>query len=319
MSTAINPSDAVGPQDGAPVAGVTDEESSPPPANKTRMVGQRRGTGTWWRHLLVWVAIAWSLFPIVFILSAALNPAGTLATSNLLPSGFSLENWRELFETRPYWTWYRNALVISLVATAGAVFIGACAAYAFSRLRFTGRRPGLLALLLVQMFPALLTFVALYFTMVRVGEIIPAIGLNTSLGLILVYLGGAMGANIWLLKGYFDTVPRELDEAATIDGASHARIFFTMTLRLVAPILVTVAMLAFVQFWGEFMLASIFLKDADAQTLGVGLWQMQQGNEKNAQFGEFAAGALLASIPVVVLYLVFQRQLVSGLTSGSVK
>ena len=141
MSTAINPSDAVGPQDGAPVAGVTDEESSPPSASRTRMVGQRRGTGTWWRHLLVWVAIAWSLFPIVFILSAALNPAGTLATSNLIPSGFSLENWRELFETRPYWTWYRNALVISLVATAGAVFIGACAAYAFSRLRFTGRRP----------------------------------------------------------------------------------------------------------------------------------------------------------------------------------
>ncbi|SNC73602.1 carbohydrate ABC transporter membrane protein 2, CUT1 family [Kytococcus aerolatus] len=290
-----------------------------PEVPTTRVVGRRRSTGTWWRHLLVWLAIAWALFPILFILSAALNPAGTLSTSGLLPRAFSTSNWSELFASRPYWTWYRNALVISLVATAGAVFIGACAAYAFSRLRFAGRRPGLMALLLVQMFPALLTFVALYFTMVEVGEVLPEVGLNTTTGLILVYLGGAMGANIWLLKGYFDTVPRELDEAARIDGASHVRIFFTMTLRLVAPILVTVAMLAFVQFWGEFMLASIFLKDVDSQTLGVGLWQMQQGNEKNANFGEFAAGALLASLPVVVLYLTFQRQLVSGLTSGSVK
>ena len=128
-----------------------------------------------------------------------------------------------------------------------------------------------------------------------------------------------MGANVWLLKGYFDTVPRELDEAAKVDGASHARIFFTMTLRLVMPILVTTFMLAFIGLFSEFMLASIFLRDVDSQTLGVGLWSMSKGNEANRLFGQFAAGALLCSIPVVLLYLSVQKQIVGGLTTGSVK
>jgi len=144
-------------------------------------------------------------------------------------------------------------------------------------------------------------------------------GINTPAGLILAYLGGAMGANVWLLKGYFDTVPRELDEAAKVHGASHARIFFTMTLRLVMPILVTVFMLSFVGLFGEFMLASIFLRDVDSQTLGVGLWAMIQKGNMNRYFGQFWAGAVLASLPVVLLYLGFQKQLVGGLTQGSVK
>ena len=186
-------------------------------------------------------------------------------------------------------------------------------------MRFQGRRPGLLALLLLQMFPALLTFVALYITFAKVGDVLPFIGLNTVWGLILVYLGGAMGANVWLLKGYFDTVPRELDEAAKVDGASHARIFFTIILRLVMPILVTVFMLSFIGLYGEFLLASIFLRDVDSQTLGVGLFTMTKGNERNRLFGQFAAGALLASLPVVLMYLAFQKQLVGGLTQGSVK
>lgn len=228
---------------------------------------------------------------------------------------------RTLFsdEARPFVTWYKNSLIIAFVGGLLSVFIGACAAYAFSRLRFKGRRVGLMALLLLQMFPALLAFVGLYITFSKVGEVMPTFGLNTIAGLILVYLGGAMGSNVWLLKGYFDTVPKELDEAAMVDGASHARIFFTMTLRLVTPILVTVFMLAFVGLFGEFMLASIFLTDKDAQTLGVGLWGMTKGNERNALFGQFAAGSVLSSIPIMVLYLVFQRQLVGGLTQGSVK
>jgi len=127
-----------------------------------------------------------------------------------------------------------------------------------------------------------------------------------------------MGANVWLLKGYFDTVPRELDEAAKIDGASHARIFFTMQLRLVIPILVTVGMLAFVGLFNEFLLASVFLKDVDQQTLAVGLWALLTA-DRNKYFGPFCAGAILASAPIVLLYLSFQGQIVGGLTSGSVK
>lgn len=275
----------------------------------------------WWRHALALLALAFALFPILFVVSAALNPAGSLDTTSLFPTGFSFDNVKTLLsdDARPFMTWYKNSLIIALVGGLLSVFIGASAAYAFSRLRFRGRRVGLMALLLLQMFPALLAFVGLYITFSKIGEVIPAFGLNTTLGLILVYLGGAMGSNVWLLKGYFDTVPKELDEAAMVDGASHARIFFTMTLRLVTPILVTVFMLAFVGLFGEFMLASIFLTDKDAQTLGVGLWGMTKGNERNALFGQFAAGSVLSSIPIMVLYLVFQRQLVGGLTQGSVK
>lgn len=281
----------------------------------------RRRGGLWWRYLLALISLVFALFPIVFIISAALNPSGSLSTTQLFPTGFSWANFQALFDdpSRPYARWYVNSLVIAGVASVISVFIGACAAYAFSRLRFPGRRSGLMILLMLQMFPALLAFVGLYITFTRVGEVLPAFGLNTRPGLILAYLGGAMGANVWLLKGYFDTVPRELDEAAMVDGASHARIFFTMTLRLVTPILVTVFMLSFVGTYGEFMLASIFLTDVDSQTLGVGLYGMTVGDQRNALFGEFAAGSLLASIPVIVLYLAFQRQLIGGLTKGSVK
>jgi len=290
------------------------EASATPPRRR------KKGGGVWWRHALALLALAFALFPILFIVSSAFNNAGTLSTSGLMPTRFGIDNFKDLFadQARPYWTWFRNSMIVSVVATVATLFLGATAAYAFSRLRWKGRRAGLLAILLLQMFPAVLAFGALYITFANVGNVLPALGLNTLAGLILVYLGGAMGANIWLLKGYFDTVPKELDEAAYIDGASHARIFFSITLRLATPILATVAMLAFVGLWGEFLLASIFLTDVDQQTLAVGLWQTRNA-DVNRYFGQFVAGAVIASIPVVLVYLSLQKQLIGGLTQGSVK
>ncbi|MDO5663397.1 MAG: sugar ABC transporter permease, partial [Brachybacterium sp.] len=188
------------------------------PAKKVRStstVSRSRG-GVWWRHLLAILALVWALFPVMFILSAALNPAGTLSAASPFPQHFSMQNFSRLFAstTFPFWTWFGNSLIIAGLGTVFQVFIGAAAAFAFSRLRWTGRRPGLMTLLLAQMFPALLAFPALYIMFLRIGEVLPAIGLNTLWGLLLVYLGGAMGANVWLLKGYFDTIPKEMDEAA---------------------------------------------------------------------------------------------------------
>ncbi|AXH97365.1 sugar ABC transporter permease [Ornithinimicrobium avium] len=282
--------------------------------------GSRPRTGTWWRHLIALIVVAWALFPVLFVVSAALNPAGTLSATSPIPQHFSTKNFDDLFSstTFPFWTWFKNSLVVAGLGTLITVFIAAAAAFAFSRLRWRGRRPGLMALLLAQMFPALLAFPALYLMFLHLGQSLPVVGLNTLWGLLLVYLGGAMGANVWLLKGYFDTIPKELDEAAKIDGASHARIFFTMTLRLVSPILATVGILAFVGLWGEFMLASIFLLDQDVRTLGVGLYSLNLA-DRNRYFGMFAAGALVASIPPVLVYLSLQKQLIGGLTSGSVK
>ncbi|MGW5237772.1 sugar ABC transporter permease [Monashia sp. NPDC004114] len=287
-------------------------------ANVVHAVGEKKRSGTWWKYVLAIIALIWALFPIVFIVSAAFNPSGTLSTTQLLPNNIGTDNFTQLFDIRPYWAWYKNTLFIAGVGAFASVFIGAAAAYAFSRMRFYGRRGGLMTLLLAQMFPVMLAFVAMYLTFDYIGDSIPAIGLNTQIGLMIAYLGGAMGAIVWLFKGYFDTVPRELDEAAKVDGASHARIFFTIILRLVLPILATVGMLAFVGLFSEFLLASIFLKDAENQTLAVGLWALLKA-DKNKYFGAFCAGALLASVPVMALYFAVQRFLVGGLTAGSVK
>ena len=270
------------------------------------------------RYLALAAALVFALFPIWFIVAAAVNPAGNLNTTQLLPDGFGTGNYTELTGARPFWSWYKNTLIIAGFGSIFAVFIGVCAAYAFSRLRFAGRRPGLMTLLLIQMFPSLLTFVALFRIFTDLGDVIPQFGLNTSIGLILAYLGGAMGGNVWLLKGYFDTGPKELDEAAKVDGASHARIFFTITLPLITPILVTVGMIQFIGLFNEFLLASVFLRDVDSQTLGVGLNALLTA-DRNKYFGAFCVGAVLASAPIVLLYLAFQKQLVGGLTAGSVK
>jgi len=270
------------------------------------------------RYLAIGAALIFALFPIWFIVAAAVNPSGNLNTTQLIPDAFGLGNYTDLTASRPFWSWYKNTLIIAGFGSLFAVFIGVCAAYAFSRLRFAGRRPGLMTLLLIQMFPSLLTFVALFRIFTELGDVIPQFGLNTSLGLILAYLGGAMGGNVWLLKGYFDTVPKELDEAAKVDGASHARIFFTITMPLITPILVTVGMIQFIGLFNEFLLASVFLRDVDSQTLGVGLNALLTA-DRNKYFGAFCVGAVLASAPIVLLYLAFQKQLVGGLTAGSVK
>ena len=271
-------------------------------------------------HLAVLAALIFAIFPLVYILSAALNPAGSLDASQLLPKAYSANNFKFLFNT-PNWDfpkWFTNSIIVCLANAFVAVFIGSMAAYAFSRLRFKGRRAGLATLLLLQMFPSTLAFVALYLTFSKIGDVIPFLGLNSLWGLILCYAGGAMGGNVWLLKGYFDTVPKELDEAARVDGAGHARTFFTIVLPLVTPILVTVFMLTFIGTFSEFMLAGIFMTDAQNWTVAVGLNALLTA-DRNKYFGPFCAGALLATIPVMALYFAFQKQLTGGLTSGSVK
>ena len=274
----------------------------------------------WWRHLTGLAALAFALIPIVFLVSAALNPTGTLSTTSLIPSGASFDNFSKLFRDKnsPYVRWYFNTLVICGSSAVLNVLIGVSGAYAFARLRFRGRRVGLTGILLVQMFPNFISLAALYLTFINIGAVVPAAGLNTSLGLILVYLGGAMGVNTWLLKGYLDTIPKELDESARIDGASESQIFFRITLPLARPMLVVVGLFSFVGLLNEILLAGVFLTDTSHKTLAVGLFGLVSGNH-NTDYGEFAAGSLLAGLPVVLIYLYLQKFLVKGLTAGAVK
>ena len=271
-----------------------------------------------WRHLVGVAMLVFALAPIVFVISAALNPLGTLSSSELVPTGASFGNFTRLFADTEFGNWFLNSIVIAGLSSIASVFISALAAYAFSRRRFRGRRVGLLSVLLIQMFPQFLAIVAIFLIFSTVTDYWPALGFNTWWGLILLYLGGALGVNTWLMKGFFDTVPRELDESATMDGASHPQVFFRILLPLVAPILAVTALLAFIGTINEFLIANVFLTDAGAKTLPVGLVGMVAG-ERNANFGMFCAGTLLTAIPTVLVFQLLQRYITDGLTAGAVK
>ncbi|MBM7492409.1 arabinogalactan oligomer/maltooligosaccharide transport system permease protein [Micromonospora luteifusca] len=293
------------------------ELASPAVANRRR---SRWFAQVGWRHVVAVLAVLFSLFPIVFVLSAALNPLGTLSTTDLVPTGgVSLGNFGGLFERTAFGRWFLNSLLIAGVASFASVFLSALAAYAFSRMRFRGRRVGLLSLLLIQMFPQFLAIVAIYLIFGAITDLWPSIGFNTPWGLLLLYLGGALGVNTWLMKGFFDTLPRELDESATVDGASHAQVFFRIMLPLVAPILAVAGLLAFIGTINEFLMANVFLTSTDSKTLAVGMYGLLQSNERDSNFGIFAAGTLLTAIPTVLVFQLLQRYIVSGLTTGAVK
>jgi arabinogalactan oligomer/maltooligosaccharide transport system permease protein len=288
--------------------------------------------GSWfrqvgWRHIVGIIALFFALFPILFVISAAFNPLGTLSSTELVPTGASLENFRNLFKgVMPgttiqrirFGSWFFNTLFIGVTAAVVSMFLSACAAYAFSRYRFRGRRAGLLSLLLVQMFPQFLAVVALYLLFTTISDLYPRIGFNTPWALILLYLGGALSVNTWLMKGFLDTIPKELDESAKVDGATHSQIFFGIILPLIAPILAVTGLIGFITAVNEFLLASIFLTDLDSQTLAVGLYGLVAG-ERNNNFGVYCAGSLLTAIPIVALFQFLQRYIVGGLTAGAVK
>jgi arabinogalactan oligomer/maltooligosaccharide transport system permease protein len=271
-----------------------------------------------WRHLVGVLAVLFSLVPVVFVVSAAVNPVGSLSSTNLVPTGAGLGNFRDLFHRTAYGHWYLNSILIAGLSAAAGVFVSMLAAYAFSRMRFAGRRVGLMSLLLIQMFPQFLAVVAIYLIFGAVGDFYPAIGLNTQWGLLIVLLGGALGVNTWLMKGFLDTVPKEIDESAVMDGASHAQTYFRIILPLVAPILAVTVLISFIFTINEFLLASTFLTSPDTKTLAVGLYGLMQ-DQRNANFGMFCAGSLLTAIPTVVLFQFLQRYIVSGLTIGAVK
>ncbi|GAA2403219.1 sugar ABC transporter permease [Catellatospora methionotrophica] len=272
-----------------------------------------------WRYAVVLLVCAFALFPVVFVVSAAINPLGTLGSTGLIPEGASLSNFHDLLTgDHPFAQWFLNSVVIALISAFAGLLISVAAAYAFSRMRFRGRRVGLLSILLIQMFPQFLAIVAIFIVFTDVTELYPAFGFNRPWGLLILYLGGALGVNTYLMKGYLDTVPKEIDESATMDGASHVQTFFRIILPLVGPVLAVTAMLSFIGTINEFLIANVFLRDTEAKTLAVGMYGMLT-DKRDANFGMFAAATLLTAIPTVSLFLWLQKYIVSGLTAGAVK
>lgn len=270
-----------------------------------------------WRYPVAAAIIAFALFPLIFVLSASFNPRGSLAGSSQLFSAMSGANYAALADTA-YWTWFLNTLVIGSATAIGSVLMGASAAYAFSRFRFRGRRLGLTSLLIIQMFPQTIAFVAVFLMLLAIGEVVPVLGINSTLALICVYLGGALGSNTFLMYGFFNSVPVEIDEAARIDGATHAQIYWRLIMPLVTPVLAVVGLLGFMTAFGDFILARLVLTSEENWTLAVGMYQWVS-NQLTSRWGLFAAGTVIAALPVLALFLALQRYIVGGLTSGSVK
>lgn len=273
-----------------------------------------------WRHIVGVLAVAFAVFPIMFVISASLNESGSISAAGLLPTeGITHEHYAVMLsgERANFLRWYLNTIIVCGVVATGQVFLSLLAAYAFSRLRFRGRRGGMLAVLLIMMFPAILSMIAVYTMIAGLGEAVPLLGLNTLAGYIAVLMGGAF-SQVWLLKGFFDTIPKSLDEAAIIDGASHWQAFRRILVPSMTPILATTLLLALVLSLSEFLLGSIFLTDDSKKTLAVGMYGMFSSDRSN-NLGVFAAGSVMVMIPVIILYQFLQRYIVGGSTAGAVK
>lgn len=267
--------------------------------------------------LLVVVSVA-AIYPVLWVVKMAFTPGDAFSMDpNPLPTAFSLENFAAVLGTRDNlgsWLFGRqllNSLVVAFVTSALGISLATTAGYAMSRWNFPGRDQGMAMFLLTQMFPGVVMSIPLYI-------LIDALGLlNSLMGLSLVYATTAIPFATWNLKGYFDTLPRELEEAAIMDGASRWTTFTRIALPLARPALAVTALFSFMTAWNEFILAATFLSDEHAFTLPVVL-QGYVGDFGTA-WGRFAAGAILVSLPVMALFFALQRHLVEGLTAGSVK
>jgi arabinogalactan oligomer/maltooligosaccharide transport system permease protein len=284
---------------------------------------------TWWRHLVAIVAVVIALFPVVYIVSSSINADNTLQNAQIIPTRTTLHNFGALLHNDviantgakqdvPYVHWFINSMVIAGLSALFTTALGALAAYAFSRFRFRGRRMGMMTLLLIQMFPQFVAIAAIYLIVLNMGEVFPAAGLDKLLTVVIVYLGGSMGVQAWLMKGFFDTIPTELDESARVDGATAAQIFWGVILPLAAPVLAVVALISFVFTLNDYVIASTILQSTSHFTLPVGMYQLIS-NQYDKTWGPFAAGALMAAVPPALLFLFLQRWIVGGLTAGAVK
>lgn len=278
-------------------------------------------------HLFLIVFTLLSCYPILWVFTIAFSGKQSLAIVNLptqptsgdrvraivpWPEQVSVSNFVSVLRDQPFARWVLNSVIVSAATTVVGVFMACTAAYAFSRFRFPGRRAGLMSFLISQMFPGTLTLIPLYIILVQWLEL----G-STWTGLILIYAATAIPFCVWMLKGYFDTIPKELEESALMDGASTARIFFSIILPLAKPAVAVTALFSFMTGWNEFILGATFLDKELMYTAPVGLRFFVGGFQQ--QWGYFAAGSIIVAIPVVVLFMFLQKYLVSGLTAGAVK
>ena len=260
-------------------------------------------------HTFLIHAIALVVVPVVWILDVAVSPGNILGGA--IGDAFTLEHFRTVLGGENFWLWTRNSVVVAVGTTIVGLLLAIPAGYAFSRYNFSGRKGSMFVFMLIQMFPGIVILVPYFMVMKTLGL------LNTSIGLIIAYSVTALPLCVWMLKGFFDSVPRALEEAAVLDGCSQLEVFFRIVLPLSLPAVAITALFSFLTAWNEFLLALVFNTSNDAYTLPVGLSSMIPATGQ--QWGDFAAASLVVSIPIVVLFVLFQKALIQGLSAGSVK
>ena len=260
-------------------------------------------------HTFLVHAIALVVLPVVWILDVAVSPGNILGGA--IGDAFTLAHFRTVLGGENFWLWTRNSVTVAVGTTIVGLLLAIPAGYAFSRYNFSGRKGSMFVFMLIQMFPGIVILVPYFMVMKTLGL------LNTSIGLIIAYSVTALPLCVWMLKGFFDAVPRALEEAAVLDGCTQIEVFFRIVLPLSLPAVAITALFSFLAAWNEFLLALVFNTSNDAYTLPVGLSSMIPATGQ--QWGDFAAASLVVSIPIVVLFVLFQKALIQGLSAGSVK
>lgn len=264
-------------------------------------------------YVILTIFSLFSIYPILVVFSISLRPGDRLLSKSLaiIPDNFTFQTYADLFLQQPFLRWMANSLLVSVLVTIFAVTLAATAGYAFSRYKFKGRDSSMVGLITTQMFPVTMLLLPLFIMLIKIGAY------DSYLGLIIAYSATALPFTIWQMKGYYDTIPYSLEESATIDGAGQFRIFYQIVLPLALPALAITSLFSFMTAWSEYLVAAVLIQDQDLFTLPMGLKLFSSNME--VAWGLYSAGAIIVSIPVVVLFMSLSRWLVSGLTLGSVK
>ncbi len=267
-----------------------------------------------WIVTIVFIVISFFvLYPLVYVVSAAFSPGSSIASLNIIPfgDGFTVRHFTRLFSETAYLQWFRNTLIIAVSTSAATVIVASLSAYVFSRFRFVFKKPMMMSLLILQIFPSFVGMVAIYIILLRIS------GLDTLWGLVLVYVAGNVPYNTWLVKNYLDTVSRSLDEAARIEGANHFRIFVSVIMPVAKPIITFLGITSFTAPWMDFIFPKMVLRSVEKQTLALGLFGFV--SDKKNEFTMFAAGSLMVAVPFVVLFILFQNVMVTSFGNAAVK
>lgn len=270
-----------------------------------------------WKYVVIYAVLiivtVITVFPILLVFGISLRPGNMLWTTDLspIPANASFDAYRTIFYEKPFFRWLLNSSLVSFMVTVVGVALASTAGYAFSRYKFVGREAGMIALIATQMFPVTMLLLPLFLMLIKLKVY------DTFLGLVIAYSATALPFCIWQMKGYYDTIPYSLEEAAAIDGCSKFKIFYQIVLPLAAPALVITALFSFMSAWSEYLVAAVIIIDKRLYTLPLGLKQFQSNFD--TEWGLYAAGAVIVCIPVVALFLFLSRWLISGLTLGSVK